>query len=289
MPQSKEPQVRYNKTLDQTYIIHPNGSTSTLTGDVRGMPGMLNEEELKATDANKSLKGNPGSELYGKNLGKDILADLASSAATAFLPGGPIIKGLGSAAVGTGVDQFMNPDKPLSQSASEGTLNAAIGEILPWLAFEKAGIKFPKNTRILESTVKQEPTVRTMIKKSIPNENLDHALVGSIQKEIERLKGLDTSKLNAGGLKQVENAIARNEAALGSLEEVGYDPGIISETKPGIKSSQSKESGPFPGWLGTLLETRKTRLTKGAPLDPLSKFLSSLGFNIGADTTINSR
>lgn len=67
----------------------------------------------------------------------------------------------------------------------------------------------------------------------------------AVQKEINRLKNIDTSKFNAGAMSQLNAAIDRNQSALEHLTEANINSGIVSKssgTNEGYTVGSSKSS-----------------------------------------------
>lgn len=199
-----------------------------------------------------------------------------------------VLKRMGVGGLAGGItDQLVNPDKPLSQTAGDVGANVALGELIPFLAEQGLPkIRIPGFERrkvsntIHEATTGSSRNVGSSIREGISEgsgvssregkstssssgqgnfktetirRNVDVAAshtpaMETLEKEIARLESIDTGKFNAGALKQVENAIAKNKAALDAMEDAGNSSYVITNTEgersgSGISNTESSGTG----------------------------------------------
>lgn len=326
-------------------------------------------EMASSDDRGRRLKGTPGNDSGAMDLIKDIGVDTATAIPMMIPGGGiggSIMRMLGGGLAGGITDQMLHKDKPMTQTIGDVGLNALISELGP-LAFEKlpgARLVNPmygktkssvtvhgpsafssetvgnlerrgamegsgfneftgKNSGSTSNTGEiQSHSVRQPFEASAPHTPAMEA----IQSEIDRLGNMPYTKNTA---KQIDAAIAKNQAALDALQEAGTTSGVITDTtgkrsgentfqgersgsaratRRGTSSSQGTnnsittgtrttgdiqmngyEEGSRSGALGYIGDIlRASHFGKNPPMNALERLFTSLGFNIGADATVNA-
>lgn len=273
----------YSKDLDYTYIMSPDGKKQLggLEGDHTNNPLAMqpNVKDIMNIDDPQTLATGPNKIVQ---MGKDLAVNAASDVPL-MIPGmgpivGPLVRTGGSLLSGYMADRALNSEQHNQyQSMGNAGLNTIIGQALPWL-LEKAqgGIPTLAKKSVTTSMREAEPTLteRTTTGSSsgessgtsaterassstakgtvasqsksyatFPQEHLDS--IDAIEKEIERLQSIDTSKFNKGALTQVDNAIQRNKDALDALQQAGQSSQYIRDTvgqNEGVFNSEGKST-----------------------------------------------
>lgn len=161
-PQGRN-QVRYNKTIDQTYISDPTGKfIGTLEGDHTNNPLAYQGNVMDIQNVEPPQTRETGPQNI-KQMEKDFVVNMATAVPSMLIPGGGLgaaaLRGAGSMGLGTAVDQLLNKEKPISQSLGDVGLNTLINEVTAFPFEHKLKFEIPGITRTERGTVIRDPTL----------------------------------------------------------------------------------------------------------------------------------
>lgn len=156
MAPSGKNQVRYNPKIGLTYITGADGKfVGTMEGDHTKNPLAYDPNASSILNVDEPQTRGTGAANI-KQMEKDFVTNMATSAPSLFLPGSGLGATLGRSAASMGlgsfVDQLLNPEKPGAQTLGDVGINTLINEVtafpfnkefkfeIPGITKHKAGI-----------------------------------------------------------------------------------------------------------------------------------------------------